>query len=387
MTPALLRAEDLSARRGGRLVLLPCDLLLGAGERVAIYGPNGAGKSTMLQALAGLLPITSGRISFQDKTLGREVSLLEYHRRTAAMFQEPLLLRGTVRHNVELGLKLRGVATAEREARVRNLLEHLRISHLADRSVASLSGGEAQRTSLARALVLDPELLFLDEPFAALDAPTRDRLADEFCRILDERRIATLFVTHDIDEAARLCDRCVVLEAGSVLQQDDMIAVLERPASRRVAEIIGASNVFEGRVAEVGSGGMWVDWNGHRIFASAQVKVGARIEFLIRQEQVCLHAKQTGTINQVSGRVDHVRRRGGSQIVSVGVGNPKRLWVQCSTVSERLMPGEAVAISFPPDAVWIFPEQAENSMPAPGGGASGGKSHVGHPTERAVSTG
>jgi ABC-type multidrug transport system ATPase subunit len=121
------------------------------------------------------------------------------------------------------------VASPERDARIRPWLDRLRISHLADRPVGSLSGGEAQRTGLARALVLDPEVFFLDEPFAALDGPSRARLADELSVILDERWIATLFVTHDIDEAAELCDRCVVLDAGRVLQQDDMVAVLEFP--------------------------------------------------------------------------------------------------------------------------------------------------------------
>ncbi len=197
MTAALLQAERISARRSDRIVLEPCSLSVEPGDRVAIYGPNGAGKSTMLQALAGLLPIASGTVSFRGKMLGQEVSLLEYHRRTAPVFQEPLLLRGTVRHNVELGLKLRGVDGPERDARIQPWLKRLRIAHLADRPASSLSGGEAQRTSLARALALDPQVFFLDEPFAALDAPTRARLADELSEILDERQIATLFVTHD----------------------------------------------------------------------------------------------------------------------------------------------------------------------------------------------
>ncbi len=206
MTSTLLHAENISVRRGGRIVLESCNLSVGPGGRIAIYGPNGAGKSTMLQALAGLLPLASGAVSFRGKALGQDVSLLEFHRRTAAVFQEPLLLRGTVRHNVELGLRLRGMAASERAARVQPWLDRLRISHLGDRPVGALSGGEAQRTSLARALVLEPEVFFLDEPFAALDAPTRTSLGEELADILDEQQIATLFVTHDIDEAADLCD-------------------------------------------------------------------------------------------------------------------------------------------------------------------------------------
>ena len=355
MTPTLLRAEGLSARRGDRTVLEWCNLSVEPGDRIAIYGPNGAGKSTMLQALAGLLPIASGIVSFRGRALGKEVSYLEFHRRTAAMFQESLLLRGTVRHNVELGLKLRGMAGPERAARVQPWLDRLHISHLANRLVGSLSGGEAQRTSLARALVLEPEVFFLDEPFAALDAPTRARLAQELAEILDGRQIATLFVTHDIDEAAEMCDRCVVIDAGRVLQQDNMATVLERPTSRRVAEIIGMPNVFEGRVAEVGPGGTWLDWSGHRIHTTAEARVGAHVAFLIRQEQIRLRAAVAETINHVHGRVDHVRRRGKRRFVSVGVGNSHRIEVQ-SDPSDCASTGEEVTALFPPDAVWVFPE-------------------------------
>jgi len=356
VTPTLLRVEDISARRGDRTVLESCNLSVEPGDRIAIYGPNGAGKSTLLQALAGLLPIASGIVSFRGRALGQEVSYLEFHRRTAAMFQESLLLRGTVRHNVELGLKLRGMAGPERAARVQPWLDRLHISHLANRLVGSLSGGEAQRTSLARALVLEPEVFFLDEPFAALDAPTRARLAQELAEILDGRQIATLFVTHDIDEAAEMCSRCLVLDAGRVLQQDSMETVLERPTSRRVAEIIGMPNVFEGRVVESGPGGTWLDWSGHRIHTNAEARVGVRVAFLIRQERIRLQTTATEMTNHIRGRVDDGRRRGKSRFVSVGIGNRHRIEVR-SDLSDCPSSGEEIIVLFPPDAVWVFPEQ------------------------------
>jgi tungstate transport system ATP-binding protein len=359
VTSPLLHAENISVRRGGRIVLESCNLSVGAGDRIAIYGPNGAGKSTMLQALAGLLPIASGAVSFRGKALGQEVSLLEFHRRTAAVFQEPLLLRGTVRHNVELGLKLRGMAASERAARAQPWLDRLRISHLGDRLAGALSGGEAQRTSLARALVLEPEVFFLDEPFAALDAPTRARLGEELADILDERQIATLFVTHDIEEAAGLCGHCVVLDAGRVLQQDNMATVLARPISRRVAEIIGVPNVFEARVVEAGPGGTWLEWNGHRIHATARAPVGECVAFLIRREQIRVQAAVTEAINHIRGRICDDRRRGRRRSLSVCVGNLHRIEVPFDLI-DRSRPGEEVTLLFPPDAIWIFPEPSEN---------------------------
>jgi len=236
---AVLRATGISVHRDGRPTLQPTDFALRAGETVGIYGPNGAGKSTLLLALAGLLPISSGTITVAGQVLGRDLAPLGYHRRTAAVFQEPLLLRGTVGHNVGLGLALRGIAKPEREVRVRQALQQFGIAHLLDRPIGALSGGEAQRVSLARALVLDPEILFFDEPFAALDQPTRRRLVQELSNLLREKRMATLFVTHDWAEASVLCNRCLIIDGGAILQDGSPTEVLERPSTQRVSEIVG----------------------------------------------------------------------------------------------------------------------------------------------------
>ena len=243
MNDALLQASGISVHRNGRLTLQPTDFAVRAGETVGIYGPNGAGKSTLLQALAGLLPLSAGTITVRGQVLGQDLTPFAYHRRIAAVFQEPLLLRGTVAHNVGLGLALRGLGKAEREARIRPVLEQLKIAHLSDRSIGMLSGGEAQRTSLARALVLDPEVLFLDEPFAALDQPTRRRLVREFAELLRARQMATVFVTHDFAEASTICDRCAILDAGAILQEGPPRELFEGPRTQRVAEIVGFENI------------------------------------------------------------------------------------------------------------------------------------------------
>ena len=239
MTDALLKACGVSVRRHRRITLQPTNFSVRAGETVGIYGPNGAGKSTLLQALAGLLPLASGTIALSGKILGQDLDPLAYHRRIAAVFQQPLLLRGSVAHNVELGLSLRGIGREERRARVHPVLQQLRIEHLADRKVGALSGGEAQRTSLARALVLDPEVLFLDEPFAALDQPTRRRLVQELAGLLRKKQMATVFVTHDLTEASFLCDRCLILDAGTILQEGPLKDIVDHPSTDRVAEIVG----------------------------------------------------------------------------------------------------------------------------------------------------
>jgi tungstate transport system ATP-binding protein len=241
MSNVLLDAQGISVRRRHCLTLKPMDLSVDQGERVAVYGPNGAGKSTLLQALAGLLPLATGTIQMAGMVLGQALTAPSYHRRIAAVFQEPLLLKGSVAFNVGLGLALRGIARIERDERTHAMLKQLKIDHLADRHVGELSGGEAQRTSLARALVLDPEVLFLDEPFAALDQPTRRRLVPEITELLHQRQVATLFVTHDFAEASTLCDRCLILDAGEILQSGPPALLQREPKTSRVAEIVGST--------------------------------------------------------------------------------------------------------------------------------------------------
>jgi tungstate transport system ATP-binding protein len=239
MNEVLLNATGISVRRRNRMALKSTDFAVRQGERIAVYGPNGAGKSTLLQALAGLLPLASGTITMGGMVLGLALDALSYHRRTAAVFQEPLLLHGTVAHNVGLGLALRGVARPEIDERTHMMLRQLKIDNLANRPTGALSGGEAQRTSLARALILNPEILFLDEPFAALDQPTRRRLVPEITELLHERQVATLFITHDLAEASAMCGQCAVLDDGEILQTASPTELLEEPLTPRVAEIVG----------------------------------------------------------------------------------------------------------------------------------------------------
>jgi tungstate transport system ATP-binding protein len=353
----LLRADAISVRRGRRVVLERCDVTVRTGEVLGVYGPNGAGKSSLLQALAGLLPLASGQLSFKDRVLGQTLTPLDYHRATAAVFQEPLLLRGTVWHNVTLGLRLRGVAAHERDGRARQWLERLKIADLAERPVGGLSGGEAQRTSLARALVLDPEIMFLDEPFASLDAPTRFRLVGELADILAERRIAAVFVTHDLAEAADVCRRCLVLDRAHVLAEGELPQIIRQPHSRRIAEIVGTENIFEGTIVEGHSDGLSLEWSGQRLAISrGNLAPGRRVTFVVRHEDVLLGDPRIfAAPNTLHGRVSYVRRRGEMQLLGIQVGNPW-IWQASAPPHEEYAPGQEIAITVPPAAIWVMPE-------------------------------
>ncbi len=193
MSP-LVEIRNLLVRRGGRDALEVGSLEIRAGEVLALVGPNGAGKSTLLLALARLIPSARGEILFAGRRLA-DWDTLEYRRRLSFVFQDPLLLDLSVARNVALGLRFRGASKADIDLRARRWLHLLGIGSLSNRPATGLSGGEAQRVSLARALVLDPELLLLDEPFAALDPPSRRRLLDDLSTLLAQDHRTTVLVT------------------------------------------------------------------------------------------------------------------------------------------------------------------------------------------------
>ncbi len=235
----LVEVEGLLVRRGAYPAVEVPHLQVAEGEVLAVIGPNGAGKSTLLLALARLVRPTRGVIRFGGQPI-ESLPATAYRRQIALVLQEPLLFDRTVFENVALGLRFRGVGRAEQRRRVTGWLERLGIAHLADRRAVHLSGGEARRVSLARAFVLAPRLLLLDEPFAGLDAPTRARLLDELTDLLRETRTTALFVTHDLQEAARLAGRVAVLVEHRLRQVGRLDEVLAAPADPAVAAFVHA---------------------------------------------------------------------------------------------------------------------------------------------------
>jgi tungstate transport system ATP-binding protein len=236
MTP-LIQIHDLLIQRNGRDVLAVNALDIPRGETLAVVGPNGAGKSTLLLALAHLLRPAHGEILFDGTSL-RKWNELEYRRKISFVFQSPLLMDMSVEQNVALGLKFRGVAREETRARTRKWMSRLGISPLADRRAGQLSGGEAQRVSLARAFVLEPELLLLDEPFAALDPPTHANLLEELSSLLAEDHRTAVFVTHNLREAAQVGQRVAVIVDGKLRQAGPVQQVKAHPADEAVAAFL-----------------------------------------------------------------------------------------------------------------------------------------------------
>ncbi len=247
---SILEGSDIQVRRGGRLILDVPSLAIAAGEVLSVIGPNGAGKTTLLQALSALLRLNRGEIRFRGARIGVDITPLNYRRQLAMVFQEALLFDATVTANVAAGLRLRGTDAGEVKRIVAAKLEQFGIGSLNDRSAKTLSGGEAQRTSLARAFAIGPQILFLDEPFAALDPPTRESLIEDLSRILRASGATAIMATHDQGEALRLSDRIAVMHEGRIAQIGPPAEVMNHPVDEFVAAFVGVETILPGRVVK-----------------------------------------------------------------------------------------------------------------------------------------
>lgn len=233
----MIEIRDLLIRRNGLDALRVRSLDVQRGETLAVVGPNGAGKSTLLLALAHLLKPVRGEVRFHDR-LVQDWDELDYRRKIAFVFQDPLLMDMSVRDNIALGLKFRGLERNEIRTRVGRWSRALGVESLLDRRASRLSGGEAQRVSLARAFVLDPQLLLMDEPFSAVDPPTRAQLLKDLSRLLSHDQRTTIFVTHNLKEAAQMGDRVAVVIAGELKQVGTPAGIKAKPADKSVKKFL-----------------------------------------------------------------------------------------------------------------------------------------------------
>lgn len=241
-TDAILRLEDIQHRYGQRVVLRVPALSIRPGEIFAVVGPSGAGKSTLLRLMNFLEKPTQGRVIYHDQAWTPNTLPIKLRRQMTSVFQQPLLLNASVARNVAYGLRVRGARNGK--ADIRRALEEVRLAHLADQSANTLSGGEAQRVSLARALALNPELLFLDEPTANLD-PGNVKLIEDIIRKANQERGATVvMVTHNVWQARRLAHRVALLYDGEIIEIAATEDFFERPRDARTRAFLSGDLVY-----------------------------------------------------------------------------------------------------------------------------------------------
>ncbi|MER5776022.1 ABC transporter ATP-binding protein [Streptomyces sp. NPDC002039] len=338
----LLRLEGVSVRFGERDVVDAVDLEVAEHEIVCVLGPSGSGKSTLLRVVAGLQPVSAGRVLLD----GADQAAVPVHRRgVGLMFQDHQLFpHRDVAGNVGFGLRMRGSARDARASRVEELLDLVGLPGAGRRAVASLSGGEQQRVALARALAPSPRLLMLDEPLGQLDRGLRERLVVELQGLFSRLGTTVLAVTHDQGEAFALADRVVVMRDGRIAQVGTPLEVWERPASEFVARFLGFENVVP---ATVSGGAAATPWGKVPVPDGSQE--GERL-LLIRAAGVTVAAEGLPcVVESRTFRGTHV-----ALLLRPESGPP--LEAECGPVGAPEV-GDRIAVAFTPGEVVVLPAE------------------------------
>jgi len=364
----VIEGRDLRVIYGPQTVLDVPLLQVFPNEVLGIIGPNGSGKTTLLLCLTRLIKPTTGTLTYRGAPVADNAAALKLHRSLAAVFQEPLLLNTSVWDNVMLGMRLRGLPRAEARARVDVWLARFGIASLAGRQAKTLSSGEAKRTSLARAFALQPDVLFLDEPFTALDSPTRQALLEDFLGVLRETRVTTVMVTHDRNEALALASRVVVLMQGRIRQAGTPAEVFGLPADEEVAAFVEAGNVFAGVVSEQRQGLALVSIDGQRLQVVSSLPAGAEVTAYLHYEDITLSVATGGrpppssARNQLTGKIVRVFPFGSQSRVTIDCGFPlaavitRRSWEELGFAI-----GQDVLASFKASSVRLVPRLARRA--------------------------
>ncbi len=326
------------------------------GEFVCFLGPSGCGKTTLLRAIAGLDIQTSGTI-YQN---GRDVSALPPEERDfGIVFQSYALFPNlTVRKNIAFGLQNRGMSRGDIGARVEELLGLIGLTEHGDKYPSQISGGQQQRVALARALAPNPGLILLDEPLSALDAKVRVHLRNELKQLQARLGVTTVMVTHDQDEALSMADRIVVMNMGVVEQVGSPLDVYNQPATRFVADFIGAMNFFDGAVTDDGE----VQVGGVRLaVAAATPPTGAPVTVAIRPEDVRVTGVNADAdrqkVNPLTMEVASVEFLGSEVRIGLNYFTAGPIIAQASQESVRALgvaPGKRIEVSLPADRLRVF---------------------------------
>lgn len=284
------------------------------------------------------------------------------------VFQEPLLFDTTVYENVASGLKIRGVTKEDIQRMVMQQLDQFGIGHLSHRSARKISGGEAQRTSLARAFALQPEVLLLDEPFSSLDPPTRESLIEDLEDILRQTRTTTLFATHDRQEALRLSDRIAVMNGGKILQIGSPEGVMNRPVDEFVASFVGVETILTGEVIRKSGGTFVASVSDREIEAIGEAHVGEEVVLGIRPEHVTLAAHSSREItsarNHFPAKIEKIVSLGLYQKVTLDCGFPLVAYVTHHSVENlSLGEGKAVVACFKATAIHVIRRKIPGPVP------------------------
>jgi len=341
--------RGLTKRFGDQTALDGVSLEIQHGQMVCLLGPSGCGKTTALRLVAGFIEPTAGEIVLGDRVVSSPGRTLPPEQRNVSMvFQTHALWpHMTVAENVGYGLGVRKLDRATIARKVSALLATTQLAPFADRYPGELSGGQQQRVSLARALIVEPETLLLDEPLSSLDANLREEMRFEVRRLHDAYRYTSIYVTHDQGEAMTTADRIAVMNAGRIEQLGTPEEVYDRPRSEFVARFLGGSNILRGRAVDA----THVSFAGTPIECSgAALALGAEVAVSIRQHEIGIsnHATRPAAANAVQCKVVRNVFLGGARDYVVEAPDGTQLRITAAP-GERFAPGASVWLTLPPD--------------------------------------
>ncbi len=324
-------------------------LTIRRGEFICLLGPSGCGKTTALNCIAGLLPVTGGTISLDE----RRIDLLPPEKRGFGMvFQNYALFpHMTVRRNVAFGLMMRSTPADEMRTRVARAFQLVQLTGHEDKLPGQLSGGQQQRVAIARAIVIEPPLLLMDEPLSNLDAKLRLEMRAEIRRIHRQLGRTTIYVTHDQDEALSLADRIVVMKDGLVQQVAGPEEVYAQPANLHVARFMGYRNVLALKAGARSGDQVTLEGSGLALEGTVrQALSGPHAMVAIRPEDLSVGAGP----NAIAGKVENVEYGGHDSLIDVRVAPDVMLHARSG---ERLAIGDNVKLTVAPQRVLVYPAE------------------------------
>jgi len=358
-----ISAEGLSVTRNEKKTLDIPSIQVLRDEVLVIIGPNGSGKTTLVLCLALLMKPDAGKIEYKGEAVKDDHQILQIRRQMAVVFQESLLLNTSVWNNVIMGLGFRSVKKEEAKARAQRWLERFGVAHLAHRQAKTLSGGEAKRVSLARAFALEPEVLFLDEPFEGLDSPTRQALTSDFESVLRETKISTVMVTHDRNEALILADRVAVLINGQLRQIGKPNDIFNYPLDEEVAGFVEIGNILNGDIRQQINGMAVVSIGSNQIEAVSPIPAGARVTACLRFEDITLSLPDgfdntTSARNRLKGVITRVVPLAAQVRVTVDSGFQLTALITRRSYEEMgLVEGKEVSAAFKASVIHLIPHK------------------------------
>ncbi len=322
-------------------------------EYFVILGPSGSGKTMLLELIAGMWPPDSGKIYMDNQ----DITMFPPEKRGIGFVYQNYMLfpHKTVFENIAFGLKVKKVAKEEIKTRVNEMMDLLKISHLADRLPRTLSGGEQQRTALARALIIYPKILLMDEPLSALDRKTRDELMQELKEIHRKFDVTLVHVTHNFDEALMLADRIAIMRNGEISQVGTSTEIFRHPADKFVADFVGAENIIEGIAKKDGAKITIVDTGNISIYSTEQKE--GHVHITVRPEDIILSTQkvETSARNVFKGQIKEIVDTGALIKLTIDVGEPLIVFLtRQSFLDMELNIGKSVWTYFKATAVHVF---------------------------------